>query len=174
MKELPQYTKYHILYTSAYTLIELLVGLTIIGILFGFGYAGFRDFSRRESISGSSKKVQGDLRLAQSMALNGQKPPPPNDVPCRSPNLLDSYSFKVISATEYKIEANCGSSTVTVKDVEFSLDVTISTPSPNPIKFKVLGDGTNITEGSVASITLTQVGTNNTVTVTVGAGGEIY
>src|SRR3990167_10524628 len=97
----PQYTKYNIRYTRAYTLIELLVGLTIVGLLFGFGFVSFRDFSRRQAIEGAAKKVQGDLRLAQSLALAGKKP---NSTYCNDPNILDSYSLIIINSQEYDIE----------------------------------------------------------------------
>ncbi len=163
--------------SEGYTLIEILVGLTIIGILFSFGYASFRDFSRREALSGTAKKVQGDLRLAQSMALSGQKPTedylglPTNS--CSSATRLDGYIFKVYSSTEYKIEANCGALNVVVRDVEFAGDVSISAPSPNPIVFKVLGSGTNITAGADATLVITQAGTNNAATITISAAGEI-
>lgn len=155
-----------------YTLIEILVGLTIVGILFSFGYVSFRDFSRREALSGTSKKVQGDLRFAQSMALAGQKPEPPNDAPCTA-NRLIGYNFKVYATNEYKIEAVCGATAVTVKDVVLSGDVLISSPSTNPILFKVLGNGTNIVAGAKTTLTLTQTGTNSTATITITAGGEI-
>lgn len=174
MNKSAQYTKYYIQNTSesGYTLIEILVGLTIIGVLFSFGYVSFRDFSRREALSGTSKKVQGDLRLAQSMALAGQKPEAPDDIPCTA-NRLEGYHFRVYATNEYKIEALCGASVVTVKDVVFSGDVLISSPSPNPIIFKVLGNGTNIVAGAETTLVLTQTGTNSTATITITAGGEI-
>ena len=59
---------------SGFTLIEILVSMTIIGFLFSFGYASFRDFSRRQALAGVVKQVQGDLRLAQQKALSGEKP----------------------------------------------------------------------------------------------------
>jgi prepilin-type N-terminal cleavage/methylation domain-containing protein len=165
-----QHAKQRTRFESAYTLIEILVGLTIIGILFGFGYAGFRDFSRRQALSGASKKIQGDLRLSQSMALSGQKP---DDIKCNAPDILDSYSFYVYGPGGYRIEANCTGGTVLIKDVALPADVLLSTPSPNPIKFKILGQGTNIASGSSASLALTQSGTGSQITIEVSSGGEI-
>ena len=56
--------------TFGYTLIEILVGLTIIGIIFGVGFASFREFSRRQSLAGGVKTLVGDLRLAQEQAIS--------------------------------------------------------------------------------------------------------
>lgn len=154
---------------KGYTLIEILVALTIIGLLFAVGYAGFRDFSRRQIVKDAAKEIQGDLRLAQGNAITGQKPEG-----CNSLKTLDSYSFNVVSLSpaEYSIEANCGSSAIIVKSVNLPSGITLSAPTPNPLKFKVLGQGTNIgTDNWV--LTLTQVGTGNTTSVTVTAGGEI-
>lgn len=176
MSKTVQNTKYNNIQKylqNGYTLIEILVGLTIIGILFSFGYVAFRDFSRREALSGTVKRIQGDFRLAQSMALAGQKPESPSDLPCRAPGHLDGYAFKVYSGTEYKIEAVCGSTNIAVKEVTMAGDVELATPSTNPIIFKVLGSGTNIGEGSEVVLTLTQSGTQNVATITITAGGEV-
>lgn len=158
---------------SGYTLIEILVGLTVIGLLFSLGFASFRDFSRRQQLSGIAKKIQGDIRLTQGNAITGQKP---EDANCNPPNTLDSYSFNILTNDEYAVEANCVgavSTSVTVKDVILTSDITMSIPSPNPLKFKILGQGTNVSTGSNWNLTLTQTGTSNTATVIVTSGGEI-
>ncbi|HJY98634.1 MAG TPA: prepilin-type N-terminal cleavage/methylation domain-containing protein [Patescibacteria group bacterium] len=152
---------------SGYTLIEILVGLTIIGLLFGIGYVNFRDFSRRQAIAGAGKLIQGDLRIAQQLALVGQKP----DQSC----ILTGYNFDVDSAARsYSIYALCetGPATEVTKTVTLPPGIQIAAPSPNPILFKVLGTGTNLTSGT-ADIVLTQDLTANQYTVTVGSGGEI-
>lgn len=155
---------------AAYTLIEILVGLSIIGLLFGVGYVGFRDFSRRQALSGTAKKIQGDLRLAQQQAMSGKKPA---DSRCNSPNTLDTFSFYVYSTSSYRIEANCSGGNVTIRDTSLPAGVTISAPSVNPVKFKVLGQGTNLTSGTSTSFNITQTGTPNQATVTITDGGEI-
>ncbi len=155
-----------------YTLIEILVGLTIIGLLFGLGYVNFRDFSRRQAIAGAAKKIQGDLSLTQQLALSGKKP---DDVRCNAPNLLSGYNFKIIPPSEYIIEASCTGSIagVTYKDVTLSTDIAITSSSLNTIFFKVLGQGTNIDDGSRVTLTLTQAGTNNTFNIVIESGGNI-
>ena len=39
-------------HNAAYTLIEILVALTIVGLIFGIGYVNFRDFARRQALAG--------------------------------------------------------------------------------------------------------------------------
>jgi len=155
--------------TAGYTLIEILVVLTVIGLLFGLGYANFRDFSRRQAVNDAVKLIQGDLRLAQSDAITGQKPVPG----CGTSNTLNSYTFRVISASEYKIEADCGVAPApSVKDVYLPSGITVLTPLPVPLAFKVLGQGTDV-GSSDWTLTLKQDGTANKATVTVTSGGEI-
>jgi prepilin-type N-terminal cleavage/methylation domain-containing protein len=172
-----QCTKYRIPYASGYTLIEILVVLTIISLLFAVGYANFRGFSQRQAVLDAAKEIQSDLRLAQQMALSGQLPA---DSKCKTSNTLNGYNFKIYSQQEYKIEANCTGGIVTSKDVNLSSDtsISISPTSANPITFNILGNGTNIpdnldgTDGSVAII-IKQTGTENQSTITVSSGGQI-
>lgn len=163
-------SKWKIQLGAGYTLIEILVTLTIIGILFSFGYVNFRDFSRRQALVGVVKQIQGDLRLAQQDALSGQKP---DDLKCISPNTLSGYNFSVVSSGEYEIRAVCsgGIAGNPEKNVILPSDITITTEL-NPIFFKILGQGTNIS-GAEVKLTLTQTGTDNSGTVTVTSGGEI-
>ena len=152
-----------------YTLIEILVVLTVIGILFSVGYVGYRDFSRRQSLAGAAKIVQGDLRKAQQNALSGIKP---GGAACLGTNTLDGYYFRVTSGSTYEIGAACSGGNVVTDTVSIPENITISIPSPNPIIFKVLGTGTNISTGD-ALVTLTQGATNDTQTILIGSGGDV-
>jgi prepilin-type N-terminal cleavage/methylation domain-containing protein len=170
-----QYLKHDRPNASAYTLIEILVGLTIVGLLFGVGYANFRSFSQRQVVVSAAKILQGDLRLTQELALSGQKP---NDAKCNSPvNTLNGYNFTILSPSTYEIRASCsgGAPGVVYKTVTLSSGVIFVSPfaSPNPILFKVLGNGTNIPEGGNVVIKMTQTGTTNQTNITVSSGGQI-
>lgn len=165
---------------KGYTLIEILVTLTIVGLLFGFGYVNFRDYSRRQAVAGAAKEIQGDLRLAQEDALAGQIPSSTDDPQshCSGTNSLNGYDFRVLTqkaSNEYEIRADCsgGDPLNPLEDVVLSTDITIAAPSINPILFKVLGQGTNIPSGQNATITLSQTGTSNATSISVSSGGEI-
>lgn len=154
----------------AFTLIEILIGLTIIGLIFSFGFANFRDFSRRQALLGEKRKVAADLRLAQEQALSGNKP---SNLSCSSPDVLNGFTFYVVDNSSYKIQADCsGGAPVDVKSVDLVSGVTISIPSPNPVLFKSLGQGTNIQSPGL-TLTLTQTETGATQTVSVTSTGEI-
>ena len=154
---------------NGYTLIEILVTLTIVALLFGFGYASFRDFSRRQALSNAVSAVQGDLRIAQGDAATGQKPA---DHSCDFPKTLDGYNFRIVttSPARYVIEAVCGVIKTTVKDV--TLDSSLTLSNPGPLRFKVIDQGTTA-GGSDWVLTITQAGTSNTATITVSTGGNI-
>lgn len=112
----------------------------------------------------------GDLRLAQEQALTGKKP---DDPKCNS-GLLNGYNFVVVDSGTYRIEADCtGGTPVEIKTVTMPLDLSLSTPSVNPLLFKALGQGTNIPEGEDTVINITQVGSNAVIPVTISSGGEI-
>lgn len=156
--------------SKGYTLIEILVGLTIIAILFAIGYVNFRDFARRQAIAGAAKLLQGDIRLAQQQALSGQKP---DDPKCKDPNILNGYFFDITSDTEYKVYASCsGGNVAPTKDVILPTGLTI-TSTLNPVLFKVLGDGTNIPQGQASFIKMTQAVTGNTISITITRGGDV-
>lgn len=151
---------------KAYTLIELLVVMSIIAMLFSFGYVSYRDFSRRQELLGVAKSVQGNLRKAQQSALSGVKP---DGSACNDQTLV-GYDFYVVSSSEYQIRANCTGGNIVVLDVNLPTTENISTVT-NPIMFKVLGNGTNLEAD--ASIMVTQSSTGNTNTIMVGSGGDI-
>lgn len=153
---------------AGYTIIEVLVALAIIGLIFGASYVSFRDFSRRQSLSSVVRNVRGDLRLAQGYATIGKKP---EDAKCTGVNVLDSYGFFVNASDEYIIRAYCSGGAVDITTVRLPPDIEASTPSPNPVSFKALAEGTNISTS--ATITLSQISTGNSVAVTVTEGGEI-
>lgn len=153
---------------KGYTLLEILVALTIVGIIFSVGYVGFRSFSQRQEMQGVARNIRGDLRLAQEQALAGKKP---SGLNCDSPATLDGFNFSVDSANVYSINAVCSQGTIETKSVTLPTGITLSTPAVNPVLFKSVGHGTNIT-GSVV-INLLQTGTTNAAVITISQGGDI-
>ena len=149
--------------SHAYTLIELLIGISIISIIFSVGFASYRDFSRRQALTGVTKSVVSESRLIQQKSLSGEKP--------SSCTTLSGYQLDITSTTTYNLVADC-STNVFVKTVDLTeAGVTISS-NTDPIIFKVLGQGTNLT--SEATITITNPKMNKSSSVIVGIGGDVY
>ena len=155
---------------KGYTLIEILVALTVVGILFGVGYVSFRDFSRRQSINSNARQVASDLRFAQELSASGKKP-------AGCTGSLDGYNFRVTSATAYSIEAKCSlagvAQIVSAKTVSLINNVRVSTSGTNPILFKSVSEGTNIPAGQSVTLVLSQPGVAYTASLTIGQNGDI-
>jgi prepilin-type N-terminal cleavage/methylation domain-containing protein len=150
---------------KGYSLIELLVGLTIIGLIFNFGYASFREFSYRQALVSAARKLRADLRLAQEQAFSGKKPD--------GCSVLDGYRFKG-SSTSYSLFPVCAGVGFTsqAKEVSFS-DITLSfnPPSTTSVLFKVLGQGNDLS--SDLEVSLNHTPTGNVQKVIITKGGEI-
>ena len=110
------------------------------------------------------QEIISDLRLLQQKALSGEKP----DL-C---TVLSGYQIDITSTTTYNLQAVC-STNITIKTIDLAVDEVTISSSFDPIKFKVLGQGTNIVNAQSTTIILTQTGTNSTATITVTAGGEV-
>jgi prepilin-type N-terminal cleavage/methylation domain-containing protein len=152
---------------SGYTLIEILVAMTIIGLIFSVGYVSYRDFARRQALEGSARRLEADLRLAQEQSLAGKKP---TAIACSGEGALNGYDFYAETASSYVIQANCTGGLVDIKTVQMAEEVTL-TSNPSRFTFKVLGSGTDLS--TTADVTLTQTATGNTFNITVSPEGEI-
>lgn len=62
-----------ILSTRAFSLVELLVVVTIMTTLLSIGVAYYTGFSQNATLDGAAKQLRANLRLAQAFALNGEK-----------------------------------------------------------------------------------------------------
>ncbi|MEK7497938.1 MAG: type II secretion system protein [Patescibacteria group bacterium] len=153
-----------------YSLVEILVVLTITGAIFGLGYSGFRDFARRQSINSTAKTFKTDIKLAQEQAFSGKK--------VSGCVVLDGYKIFVDTSNSfYTISATCSSSGTTsdyeIKSKEFSEDVVVTIVPINTFTFKSIGHGTDITAGDTVVVTFAQKGGGYSVPVIVAASGGI-
>lgn len=150
---------------KGYTLIEILIALSITALVFGLGYVGYRDFSRRQLVNATAQTLVADLRLAQEQALSGQK--------VGSCVVLDGYKFD-LSANAYTVSAACSDTDYLIKTVMIPSQIKVTPPTTNPIIFKVLGQGTNLPDGTTVSIIIAEPTINYSITTTVGSGGDIH
>lgn len=147
---------------NGYTLIELLVGITIISIVFSVGFASFREFSRRQALSGVSKSIKTDLRLAQQLASTGQKPA------IGTCTQLVGYTITFFT-DNYSLDANCTNANRNIKTIDLPTGITET--DNLSVQYKVLGQGTNLTTD--LTVTLTHIATGKTSTIIIGKGGKV-
>ncbi len=158
-------------HSPGYTLIELLVSLVVISIVFGLGVAGYRDFARRQALSGAAKNIASDLKLAQQKAAAGEKPASGT---CSAEN-LSGYYFRVTNATTYTVSAACGSGENVLKTVNLAANpatTNITIAISQPVLFKVLSQGTNLSSASTLTVTDTKSGRQFGVIISIGGSVE--
>lgn len=143
---------------GGFTLIEILVTMTIAGVLFAGGYAAYQDFSRRQALDNAYKELRTNLNLARQLAISGEKLPS-----CTSP--LSGYRVDFYS-THYTLSAVCGV-TIVASDIPLPSGITVSGTSG--FMYKALAQGTSL--DSSVDVTLTQALTNTSIQATLSKEG---
>jgi prepilin-type N-terminal cleavage/methylation domain-containing protein len=162
--------------STGFTIVEVLVVISIMGLIMGVGAVRLRDFQRKQELVSAKRLLLTDVRSAQSDAASGRKP-----ADCSSNETLLGYGFRVQNTStlsSYQIFARCetGAGThkdIPVKDVTLPDAISITAPPPlsNPVLFKPVQEGTNFS-GSI-SITISRDGLTNTESLYISASGEI-
>lgn len=93
---------------SAFTLIEILVVISITGLLVTMGIVSYNEFNRRQILDQAAKTVLNDLRDAQSKASSGNKG---ITAECAITDTLVGWKFEILSMVnpaQYRIYGVCG------------------------------------------------------------------
>lgn len=172
---------------KGYTMIELLIVIVSIGLLFSLGYAGYRQYARRQAVESFARQIKADLRYAEELAASGKKP-----TGCSS---LGGYEFNIQEPLQqYQVNAYCDGSAFgtpeKTESVPSGLVVRASGGAGDSVFFNILSRGTNIPAGSPLIIQVGQTAQLtgvcattpwdatctylNTVGVNVTSTGEIY
>ena len=126
---------------KAFTLIEILVAIGLVMILTGAGIGTLRQSARRKAVEAAAEDIAAVLHQAQTYAASGNK------INCTQGYPLTGWQVE-FTASDYKLQEVCpgsGGTPYTIKSGQFLDNITPSTlPSPNPILFRVLNQGTNI------------------------------
>lgn len=144
-----------------FTLVELMVTITIIGILVTVGVAGYSRFNQTQTLRTAANDLKNNLRLAQNKALSQQKP---SGCTC-----LSGYQV-VISSSSYQMQAFCDlDPKIPCGPTEtFTMPTRITLSPSLTVYFYVLEGG-----AEPAAITVSGFG-KTPITVTVKKTGEIY
>ena len=132
---------FHIRLKRGFTLIEILVAIGLVMILTGAGIGTLRQSARRKAVEAAAEDIAAVLHQAQTYAASGNK------INCTQGYPLTGWQVE-FTASDYKLQEVCpgsGGTPYTIKSGQFLDNITPSTlPSPNPILFRVLNQGTNI------------------------------
>lgn len=168
-----RYGKHFQPYTSkrGFTLVELLIAITIIVLLFTIGTAAYRSYSRRQVLVETVSTLKADLQLAEQKAASGVRP-----TGCTNSVVLRGYIVRFTS-TGYTVYADCvdpaGWNSTDPEVGQYNFPATVAkTAGSSEITFKVLGQGT--TSSTDDTVTLNQEVTNQTAVITITKGGSIY
>jgi prepilin-type N-terminal cleavage/methylation domain-containing protein len=130
-----------------FSLIELLVVVSVIGILTGVGYIGFNSVSQDQMLKKAVKQLKSGLYEARQNAFYGKKP----DANCT----LEGYLVNPeADSRSVLITANCGDSNLQ-KEIKFDPGVTLEVNNPIPsFSFLPLNQGTDILATSMFEFSL--------------------
>ncbi|TSC53515.1 MAG: Uncharacterized protein LiPW16_372 [Microgenomates group bacterium LiPW_16] len=146
-------------FSLGYTLIELMVVISIIGLLVGIGVAQYNEFNKNQTLKQAALTLKNNLRQTQNKALSGEKP----TSGCTAS--LSGHKLTFTDNRNYKIVASCGVDLDVLTGLTLGQNVSKSS-GPNSILFKVLGQG-----AEAGTICLLGFGKRYKISVTVS--GEI-
>lgn len=148
-----------------FTLIEILVVLSISALVFIGGYAGYRDFTRRQILGNAQEEMKSDLVLARQRALSGETPSGCN-------GNFEGYRLSLTfldpqGLSSYSVCAKCSvSSPSCIKTVYLPMGITIPSGGPSQFIFKPLGQGTNLSSDLILTLTQSSTGSQKMIKVT--------
>lgn len=146
-----------------FTLVELLIVISVTAIVTAIGIASYVDFNRAQIVNQAAKKIAQDLRMAQSLAANNQKPP-------SGCGTLNAYTFSInLDTRVYTITPVC-TPAYSGSEIKTGSVSGVSLSGLTFAQFKVLRQGVVMTDGS----NLTVSGFNKEKVVVVEPGGAIY
>lgn len=148
---------------KGFTLIEILVAVTILLILSSIGVSNFTTFNDTQGLKQAALDLKSSLRTVQNKAFSGEKP-----TGCAS---LTGWRI-TFTATTYTTEPACAAASPTASQRTTTLPTGITfSPTPTSVTFAVVTGATNLT--TVQSLHLAQPGSSKRYTIGVGSRGEI-
>lgn len=152
-----------------FSLIELLVTVTIIITTTGLSLVGYNTFQERQGLRAAANQLADDLRLTKQKALSGGKP----SSWCASPLKLSAWRLTFgSSTTTYELKAVCSNGSVSATDKSATLLYSSTVSGSTSVDFKAL---TGIpTAAATFTVSRTVGGAALTpLTVSVNAAGAV-
>lgn len=166
---------------KGFSLLELLIAISVVSLLIGIGISNYRDFQYRQKVDDMSRKLISSLRAIQQDAASGAKKP---STLCTGP--LSGYQiFFNVNAVSYNtgtksngytVSSLCPTTSNLVETVTFPSDQFIiinRTPANAKFLFKTLQSGTDIPVNNPFIFAAGSDNTDRTITITVDSTGTI-
>ncbi len=126
-----------------FTLIELVISITVIATLSTIGIAAFVSQSKASALQSGAAEFYSVLNVAKSRAMSQVKP----DNLCIG-RTLEGYSVIIDSTTTFKLYVNCGGNEFLISSGKLPANITFaSSPDTTSINF-FFGVLTNNVQGS--------------------------
>lgn len=157
--------------SPGFTLLELMIAVTLSVAMIGIGGVKYLDFNKIQSIKGAGQTFKNNLRAIQGKALASVKP-----AGCPDTSTLTGYLLTGINPTKYSSQATCTPSPGTVDLVTYTLPTGIYFRAvPDNFTFRLLGQGTSLVSGQVMTLQNAPLNINSTkfYSVCVSPGGDI-
>jgi len=123
---------------KGFTLIELMITITITMLMLGGGIAAYIRFNDRQTLQGAAKQLQTQMRSAQKKARVG-------DIPSGCDRLVDYRVSMVAGESDVNLDATCTNQTIRISTT--TLNSSVSVNSDFVIAFKVLHGGAEYITG---------------------------
>lgn len=136
-----QLSIFHYPFSWGYTLIEVMVVVTLMGLLVGGGIAAMTSARQKQILKRAGSQLYSDLRLAQARASAGDKPSECLVPPVKT---LDGYRVKLVGTNQYQIVGVCSGEEYAAVTRTFPSGVTSlpdSTKCDTQASFLILGGG---------------------------------
>lgn len=145
-----------------FTLIEMLVAITIMLLLFGIGIVSYLRFDSRQQLIQAGEELKSDLRIAQARARTGDRPD--------GCDRLLAYEVAFTSDQTYEVREICEPPITSVRsEGVFKRGVRISAIPASPIAFRSVHGGVD----NPQTFELVLDSSDLRWQVSVTAGGEI-
>ncbi len=141
---------------SGFTLVELIVVLSVAAVISIVGIAAFVSYNQTQSLNTAAADISNMFNLAKSRAASGVKP---STAPC-SVQTMDGYRISIATPRTYSLDAVCSSGTSNI--LTSIMPSALSFNANKTFTFRVLTGG--FTGGST-TIIISGFGKSKTLTV---------
>lgn len=169
-------------HTPGFTLLELLISVTIMLLMVGGGIASYFTFQQRREVVTAGQELRDFIRLAQQKAAIGEVPRQGDgcDQSAAAQRVVGYRLYKANASRTVSIYALCGSSfpgaqqTGAVKySYSIPSSITISPTDVWSLSFSTLQETPVISPASITASGITLSGSGKTFTINITAAGSI-